>query len=294
MQDANGSRFALLLGESDWGTCTLVSNHVDSPHPPTLAALWADRTRRSAAPLEFDARASTLSLTRRVARFRAGASDSPPDGGRRLGAAADGNGNVYWVADGGRRIDVLSSGSRTSSVLWAMQADAAGRGSSGEFAPLSVPAAAAPRLLRGLAVTREHYLVAGLLPLDRQSGGLLVFDLLGGGPPLSIGWPADWPFVPHDVAARPCGGLAVLDRANRRVWMLDRRLGMHAVFPVDTGDADPSTGFESIDRPRTVPAVPPEPRRAWFDSPGTGRHRRRRSSRLRAARFRLRAPARRG
>ena len=265
MQDANGSRFALLLGERDWGGCTLVSADFDPANPPTLASLWADRARRSAAPLEFDARSSTLSLTRRVARFRAGASDTPPDSERRLGAAADGNGNIYWVADGGRRIDVLSSGSRTSSVLWAMQAEAPGRAPLGDFAPLAVPAAAAPRLLRGLAITREHYLVAGVLPQDGQSGGLLVFDLLAGGPPLSVGWPADWPFVPHDFAARPCGGVAVLDRAHRRVWMLDRRLGMDAVFPVDTREAHPPAGFDSIEPGSTAPETAPIVRRPWFD-----------------------------
>ena len=265
MQDVNGSRFALLLGEGDWGACTVVSERFDSTEPPTLGTLWADPARRSSAPLEFDARSSTLALPRRVARFHAAASDTPPDVERRLGAAADGNGNVYWVADSGRRIDVLSSGSRTSSVMWSMQAGAPDRAPAGEFAPLAAAASAAPRLLRGLAVTREHYLVAGVLPQDRQPGGVLVFDLLAGGPPLSVGWPAGWAFVPHDFAARPCGGLAVLDRRHRRVWMLDRRLGMHAVFPVDAPDAHESAEFEPIDPARATLDAPLVPRRAWFD-----------------------------
>ncbi len=268
MKDANGSRFALLLGLDDWGRCTLVpEDAAASPLPPpaTLAALWADPAQRSATPLEFDARASVLSLTRRVARFRAGSNDTPPDMQRRLGAAADGNGNVYWVADAGQRIDVRSSGSRQVSTFWSMQAAPAERAPAGEFAPRVTPADRAARTLRtlrGLAVTREHYLVAGMLPTDEQHGGLLVFDLLAGGPPLSVAWPADWPFVPHDLAARPCGGLAVLDRAYGRVWMLDRRLGMHAIFPVDASEAPLAGDFAA---PEAAPVAVPVPRRPCFE-----------------------------
>lgn len=262
MKDANGSRFGLLLGLGDWGGCALVAQRPGSSAAPTLAALWADPAKRSATPLEFDARSSVLSLTKRVARFRAGASDLPPDMQRRLGAAADGNGNVYWVADDGRRIDVLSSGSRKVSVFWSMQAAPAAPPPAGAFAPRRPATAAAPRMLRGLAVTREHYLVAGVLPQDDLHGGLLVFDLLAGGPPLSVGWPADWPFVPHDLAARQCGGLAVLDRSHGRVWMLDRRLGMHAVFPVDAGTASLPGDFAA---PGAAAVPAPMQRRPWFD-----------------------------
>jgi phage tail-like protein len=266
MQDVNGSRFALLLGQPDWGGCALVPAPDAAPEttaPVALAALWADPARRSATPLEFNARTSELSLTRRVARFRAGLADQPPDLQRRLGAAADGNANVYWVADGGQRIDVLSAGSRQVSVFWSMQATPFERAPAGDFAPPVQATPPAPRTLRGLAVTSAHYLVAGLLPQEELRGGLLVFDLLAGGPPLQISWPTDWPFVPHDFAARPCGGLAVLDRLHARVWMLDRRLGMHAIFAVDAGEAPQPGDFASP--AAAAPAAPPLPRRPWFD-----------------------------
>lgn len=262
MQDANGSRFALLLGQEDWGRCMLELDRRDSAAPPTLASLWADPNRRSATPLEFNGRSSVLSLARRVARVRAGKNDAPPDMQRRLGAASDGNGNVYWLAEGGRRIDVLSAGSRNVSVFWSTQTAVLARPPAGEFAPRVNPAASAPRTLRGLAVTREHYLVAGLLPENERQGGLLVFDLLAGGPPLTVAWPADWPFVPHDFAARPDGGMVVLDRTHGRVWMLDRRLGMHAVFPVDATDGTRPDDFAA---PGESAAPAPLPRRPWFD-----------------------------
>ncbi len=268
MHDVNGSRFALLLGMQDWGGCTLVDG---ASADAALSTVWADAASRAAAPLDFDARASALHLSKRVSRFRAGASDTKPDIDRRLGATADRHGNVYWVTDGGRRIDVLSAGSRNVSVFWSMQPTNRRQPPAGEFAPRDPAAGATPRLLRGLTLTSEQYLVVGFLPAGDQPGGLLVFDLVAGGPPLTLAWPADWPFVPHDIAARPRGGIAVLDRspAHRRVWMLDRRLGMHAIFPVDGNDASRPDDFLPIDG--AAPAPSPIARRPWFDIALDGR-----------------------
>src|SRR5262245_6216757 len=231
MKDANGSRFELLLGAADWGRCTRTG---DDGVVRSIASEWADPATRRRSPLAFDDASGALSLARRLSRFRAAPSDLPPDPARRLGAAADSFGSVYAVVDGGARIDVLAIGSRRTS-LYARADGAAGVASvmHGDFAPLKPAEPAVPRALRGLAVTREHYLVAGVQPLAGIPGGLLVFDLPGGGPALPLAWPAAWPFEPQDLAPRPGGGLAVLDRTHRRVWMLDRRLGMHAVFTVE-------------------------------------------------------------
>ncbi|HEV8474657.1 MAG TPA: phage tail protein [Methylomirabilota bacterium] len=264
MKDANGSRFELLLGEADWGHCTHVG---DDGVTRTLAEGWADAATRSRLPLSFDPQAQTVALSRRISRFRAAPSDVPPDPARRLGAAADAFGSVYWVADGGARIDVLSSGSRTVSVYAeANPADDTPRSAPGDFAPLAPSPTPPPRVLRGLAVTAEHYLVAGVRPDDRRSGGLRVFDLVGGGPPLALTWPAAWPFVSHDLAPRPGGGLAVLDREHRRVWLLDRRLGMTAVFTVETDDASRPDDFAAVNAP-PAPIASPEPPSTppWFD-----------------------------
>jgi phage tail-like protein len=51
--------------------------------------------------------------------------------------------------------------------------------------------------------------------------GLLVFDLYAGGPPRHRLWPVA--FDPFDLDAREGGGVWVLDKANRRVWEIDRR-----------------------------------------------------------------------
>lgn len=264
MRDANGTRFELLLGQSDWGRCTFFD---PDGMQRTLAEAWTDAATRSRLPLAFDADTQTLSLARRVSRFRAAQSDTPPDPAQRLGATTDAFDSVYWIASTGERVDVLSSGSRKV-ALYALAnppPDAAG-GAHGDFAPLADPPGPPPRRLRGLAATTEHYLVAGVLPGASGRGGLRVFDLVGGGPPLELVWPAAWPFVVHDLAPRPGGGVAVLDRENRRVWMLDRRLGMQAVFTVEADDASRPDDFEPANGPAPpVPSPEPAPHRSWFD-----------------------------
>ncbi|MCI0521882.1 MAG: phage tail protein, partial [Chloroflexi bacterium] len=71
--------------------------------------------------------------------------------------------------------------------------------------------------LAGLAVTPRHYLAAGV----KRPGGLLIFDLVSGGPPLHVEWPQGVDFEPFDLAPAPDHGLWILDRRNRRVWRLD-------------------------------------------------------------------------
>jgi len=250
MQDANGSRFALLLGRADWGRCQVGG----ADGTPVLAERWADTKLLPRTPLAWDDRAQALALAAKIWRFQAGSGDLPPDPARRLGAAADRSGNVYAIVDGGRRIDVRSAGSMRVSVYWPMDA-AAEPVEAGVFGPAEPPAAPAPLALCGLAVTCDQYLVAGLVPSATESGGLLVFDLLAGGPPLQLGWPAPWRLVPQDMAARADGGVAVLDRVNRRVWLLGRGLAMESVAPV----APSSPGDFTAD-PSGVPPETPPPR----------------------------------
>jgi phage tail-like protein len=257
MKDANNSHFELLLGAADWGRCS----HVDAAGVErSLAESWATAAGRDKLPLAFDADSQALSLAGRISRFRAAPNDRPPDPATRLGAARDAFGNVYWVADGGARIDVLSSGSRSVS-LYALASQPPGGAAplEGGFAPLA-PRMSSQQRLRGLAVTHEHYLVAGF------PGGLRVFDLIGGGPALELAWPAAWPLSPHDLAPRPGGGLALLDRDQRRVWLLDRRLGMQAVFPVEP---EVPSSFAAHRHPEAVAASGAAPsaaaNRPWFE-----------------------------
>src|SRR5207244_1573329 len=76
----------------------------------------------------------------------------------------------------------------------------------GDFEPVA-PAVIEPLQLSGLAVTTDHYLIVG----RTQPRGLLVFDLRGGGAPLTLDWPAAVPFTPFDISAAADGGVLVLD-----------------------------------------------------------------------------------
>src|SRR5439155_27273115 len=139
-----------------------------------------------------------LTLRPCLVRFVAAQNDRPPDAGGadRRGAARDRYGNVYSIADSSDEIRIIPAATRTATHFWS-----AGDGLTcpadrryGDFRPIEPPAAPARVRLSGLAVTDDHYLIAGAI--DRP--GVLVFDLHAGGPPRQFCWPAApvVPFVP--------------------------------------------------------------------------------------------------
>lgn len=247
MQDANGSRFALVLGRHDWGQCRL-----DADEQPTLDALWSSELTRESAPLAFDKDQSSIALSERTSRFVPGQGDVAPSATQRLGAAADAQGNVYAIVDGGQRISVRNAGTGRVSTFWPVEPTLLAP-ERGAFAPAQPATPPTPEHFAGLAVTGAHYLVVGIRPASTPRSGLLVFDLLAGGPPLPLSWPTPWVMSPLDMAPRPCGGLAVLDRIGHRVWLLNRRLGMEAAFPVSPLRASAPPDFRPSDAPASTP-----------------------------------------
>lgn len=205
--DANSTRFHLLLGRDDWSRCTVQ----DIP----LADLWWGSPPGST-PLSFDSGRYELTLRPRLDLFVAGIGDNPPTIEDRRGMGVDRHGNWYWIDKDERRIRVLSAGSRRASDFWP---PAGGRPCPrhGDFKDVEAGQGEGFRF-SGLTVTADHYLVVGTV----EPGGFLVFDLFGGGGPMHLLWPRDVPFAPFDLAACPGGGIAVLDRAHRRFWVLDR------------------------------------------------------------------------
>jgi len=272
MIDANGARFDLLLGRADWGRCRLQTS--DGDEGPSLASLWDNPAIDEAAPLSIDTRDGQLILARRVGRFPATPGDLPPDPGQRLGAAADAQGNVYAIVEQGKAIEVRSAGSGALSRFWppapSDAPDAIDTSTSNDFAPSEPAVKAEPHVLKGLAVTHDQHLVAafasapGLPGTPGQGAGLLVFDLLAGGPPMVLTWPSGWSLDATDMAPRCCGGLAILDASRRRVWLLDRRLRMSASFPVSQETPSDFSWTPGQQPPADQAAVPPSGP-PWFE-----------------------------
>lgn len=257
--DANGTRYHLLLGEPDWVP----------PRPPEIieddcrVEPWdasapgvgpegrGDRDGDVLHAVCWDARRLALTLWRRVLPARSARALAPA---ARRGAGRDRYGNWYWIDDDGARVMVRASGSDRTTVFWPTE-PAAPAPRSGSFRPLAAPPAPAASALSGLAVTAHHYLVVG----TRAPAGLLVFDLHAGGPPRQLLWPV--PFAPFDMAPAPQGGVWILDRAARALWVLDAHL---AVLPPPTPAPEPAD-FQRVDggahqpprrRPPLAPTIP--------------------------------------
>ena len=233
--DANGTRFHLILGERDWLAGT------DESGTPLSAAVTAPVAPCVSDPpgLGWNGPGQTLTLRPCSFEFTAPPADVPPRLEDRRGTARDMYGNAYWIASSRSEVRVKSSGSGHVSRFWAADGGTAcprpiGAGRFRVRPPDAPPSPPPPLALGGLAVTRDHYLVAGVM----DTPGLLVFDLHAGGAPRTICWPKGVAFTPWDIAARDEGGVFVLDRAERRLWELDRRLevlGPTATAPAGSG-----------------------------------------------------------
>jgi len=239
--DANGTRFHLLLGKSDWGS------RCESGGVPLSAAFGAE------ASIGWDETRQEVTLGSRVAVIPAAAGNRPPLPSARRGAAADAFGNVLWIADDEHSVMIASIDRGDPSPFWPPAGDACADESVGAFRPCAGDGGAGALTLRGLAITTDSYLVAGVVAPER---GLLVFDLLRGGVPRRLLWPVA--FEPFDLAATHEGGVIILDVANRRVWELDRTLAVVAPWlqmapsppplfrPIDASEPPPCPGIVDV------------------------------------------------
>lgn len=197
--DVNRTRFHLIRSQREW-----LPPATASGTPSADGVEWAD---------------GALRLRKLLPVFPPRRDEEPPTIELRRGASRDRYGHWYWIGDDRREIRVSRGGRRPSTRFWSAE-DAARicrPPAGGSFAPLAPPSLT-PLQLAGLAVTADHYLIAGRV----EPNGVLVFDLRGGGGPLILDWPSAVPFTPFDISAAADGGAWILDRVHRRLWRLDR------------------------------------------------------------------------
>ncbi len=221
--NVNGARFHLLLGRADWsrsadsgdaGALLLDDwwNAAVSPLPRTVPAWDETRNEVTLQPILID-----LGATPGEAALTLDA---------RRGAAADRNGNVYRIGDDRTQLRVTSAGTGQETAFWPDSSGCHDASRSAAFVVLNAPAASTPTTFLALAVSADDYLVVAFAQASQR--GLISFDLVAGGPPAETLWPAAVVLEPFDMCARQGGGVWILDRANRRLWELDRRLGVVA------------------------------------------------------------------
>ena len=249
--NVNGARYHLLLGKDDWGACAVLR----AGRRRKLAAQWKLGTPEDVAG--WNEERSQLGLAQRDAAIPVTPGERAYLASDRRGLAADAYGNLYGVDDTRHGIGVVPRDGLSADVFWPVAAREP-RTRPGDFAAVD-PEPDFDGAIAGLAITSESYLIAAF------ERGLLRFDLVGGGPPERVAFPAALgPIAPADLAPGPDGGVWLLDRAAARLYRLDRDLGFvaasagapqPAVFQPASGAAtrtDRPTAIETIALPGGV------------------------------------------
>ena len=195
--DVNGTRFHLIRGEGDWKR-----GHGEGEPTGFLGKLRV---------AEHD---DALTLKPETPLFPRGRRDLSLEPHARRGSDVDAFGNWFWIGQDQTSIYWIPSGEGRPSQYWDQSAPLPPQPSA-DFMDCD-PEPAAIERLSGLAITDDHYLIAGSPAMN----GLIILDLYGGGPPLRLRFPVE-AFAPFDIAARPGGGAWILDRVARAEPQVD-------------------------------------------------------------------------
>lgn len=214
--NVNGSRFHLLLGEANWAAC----HAVDGEKRMLLADIWDD-------PMTIEQRRRVPEWRRDLAAIALARLPQtlPPTQGEsairledRRAVTADRHGNIYLVSNDRTAIVVQNAGQRTTTLFWP---DPRGTvpGSADLFVDTAPPPP--PQALTALIATRGDYLFAAT-----AGGGLLRFDLVGGGEPERFVFPDLGGLKIDTLAALPDGGALLLDREAQRLFRITADLAL--------------------------------------------------------------------
>src|ERR1051325_5537847 len=151
--DANGTRYHLLLGKSDWGRC------LDASGKATLGFATGDN---ESAGFGWDTARSEITLFPRLFVFIGTPAEMKPQLADRRGAGRDRFGNWYWIAPDRRSVLVHSVGSGVTGRVWGPGDPSRGQEPRGDFEPAAQPHPV-PLELSGLAIPEDHYLVVGAM-----------------------------------------------------------------------------------------------------------------------------------
>lgn len=208
--NADGQKSHLLLGRRDWGGCATVEGLA-------LGAVWdlPIQDRPGDAP-GWDDERNELTLAPQLVIIPPTPGEAALAPSVRRAAAADANGNVYWIGDDASQLFVRSKGDGSTSRFW--PDPRAARPSHAVFGDAE-PIPVAPAPYRAIAATDDGWLIAA------TDGGLESFDLLAGGPPLRFVWPAGEAKTATDLEARSTG-LWLLDGPAKRLFELDATLSI--------------------------------------------------------------------
>lgn len=231
--NVNGARFHLLLGAADWRRCAAPVAGVET----SLGDIWDAATAGTlpdGAP-GWDRGRKVVTLAPRAVPLPATRGEPIFDVASRRGAVADRYGNLYFVSDDRSTLRIEAAcGGETATAFWPDGRDtpvARGRA----FAD-ATPAMPPPRWLGALAITRDDFLVAVFGAMPGQADGVLRFDLVGGGPPETLLFPAGFAPDVADIAADASGVVWLLDRGedvrSAALYRLDDRMAPAASGPV--------------------------------------------------------------
>ncbi len=212
--NVNGARYHLLLGASDWRRCTAKLAAVDT----TLGAIW-DAAEGAGVIADgapgWDRQRNLLTLAPRILPLPATPGEPLYDATSRRGAATDRFGNLYFVSDDRAALHIEAAGGGETAVLfWPDTRDVPAARARGRAFGDATPATPAPRWLGPAAVTGNDFLIVVFGAVVGIADGVLRFDLVGGGAPETLLFPAGFAPDVADICADCCHGLWLLDRGD--------------------------------------------------------------------------------